>query len=93
VTGGWRKLHYEELHNVYSSPSIISMIKSRRMKGAGHVALTGLKTNVYRIFVGKSEGKRPLGIPRRRWLDNIKMDLIDVEWGDMNWVDLAQDRD
>jgi hypothetical protein len=69
VTGGWRKLHNEELHNLYSSPSIIRMIKSRRMRWAGHVARMGPKRNAYRIFVQKREGKRPLGRPRRRWKD------------------------
>jgi hypothetical protein len=69
VTGGWRKLH--ELHNLYSSPSIIRMMKSRRMRGAGHVARMGEKTNAYRILVGKPEGKKPLGRPRHRWVDNI----------------------
>jgi hypothetical protein len=78
VTGGWRKLHNEELHNLYSSPSIIRMIKSRRMRWAGHVARIGAKMTAYRILVGKSEGKRPLGRPRRRWVNNIKMDRI--EW-------------
>jgi hypothetical protein len=75
VTGGWRKLHTEELRNLYSSPSIIRIIKSRRMRWAGHVARMGDKRNVYRLLVGKPEGKRPLGRPRRRWVDNIKMDL------------------
>jgi hypothetical protein len=71
-TGRWRKLHNEELHNLYSSPSIIRMIKSRRMKWARHVARMGKKRNAYRILVGKPEEKRPLGGPRRRWMDNIK---------------------
>jgi hypothetical protein len=74
VTGDWRKLHHEELHRLYSSPSIIRMIKSRRMRWAGHVARMGEKRNAYRIL-GKPEGKRPLGRPRCRWVDNIKMDL------------------
>jgi hypothetical protein len=81
VTGGLRKLHNEELHNLYSSPSIITIIKSRRMRWAGHVARMSEKRNVYRILVGNPEGKRPLGRPRRRWVDN------------MDWIDLAQDRD
>jgi hypothetical protein len=77
ITGRWRKLQNEELHNVYSWPSIIRIIKSRRMKWAGHVARMGEKSNVYRLLVGKPEGKRPLGKPRRRWIDNIKMDLLE----------------
>jgi hypothetical protein len=75
VTGGWRKLHNEELHNLYPSPSIIRMIQSRRKRGAGHVARLGEKRIAYRILVEQPEGKRPLERPRRRWLDNIKMDL------------------
>jgi hypothetical protein len=75
VTGGWRGLHNEKLHNLYSSPSIFRIIKSRRMRWAGHVARMEEKRNAYRILVGKPEGKRPLGRPRRRWVDNIKMDL------------------
>jgi transcription termination factor 2 len=69
------------------------MIKSRRMRWAGHVARMGEKRNAYRIFVGKLEGKRPLGRPRRRWVDNIKMDLREIGWDGMDWIDLAQDRD
>jgi hypothetical protein len=75
VTGGWRKLHNKELHDLYSSPSIIR-IKSRRMRWAGHVARMGEKRNAYRLLVGKPEGKRPLGRPRHRWVDNTKMDLL-----------------
>jgi hypothetical protein len=75
VTGDWRKLHNEELHNMYSLPNIIRMIKSKRMRWAGHVARIGDTRNAYRILVGKPEGKRPLGKPRRRWVDDIKMDL------------------
>jgi hypothetical protein len=71
VTGDWKKLHNEELHNLYSSPNVIRMIKSRRMRWVGHVARNGEKMNAYRILVGKPEGKRPLGRPRRRWKDNI----------------------
>jgi hypothetical protein len=74
VTGVWRKLHNEELHKLYSSPNIIRMIKSRRMRWAGHVARMGATRNAYRILVGKPEGKRPVRRPRRRWVDNIKMD-------------------
>jgi hypothetical protein len=93
VTGGWRKLHNEELHNLYFSPSIIIMIKSRRMRWAGHVARMGEKRNAYRILVGNPEGKRPLRRPRRRWVDNIKMDLREIGWDGMDWIDLVQDRD
>jgi hypothetical protein len=75
VKGDWRKLRDEEGHNLYSSPSIIRIIKLRRMRWAGHVAGRGEKRNAYRILVGKPEGKRPLGRPRRMWVDNIKMDL------------------
>jgi hypothetical protein len=80
VTGEWRKLHNEELHNLYSSPNIIRMIKSRRMRRAGHVARMGEKRNAYRILVGKPEGRRPLGRPRSRWGDNIKIDLREMGW-------------
>jgi hypothetical protein len=78
VTGEWRKFHNEELHNLYSSPNIIRMIKSRRMRWAGHVARVGEKRNAYRILVGKPEERRPLGRPRRRWVDNIKIDLREI---------------
>jgi hypothetical protein len=77
VTGEWRKLHNEELRDLYSSPSIIRIIKSRRMRWEGHVARMGEKRNSYRLLVGKPEGK-PLGRPRRRWVDNIRMDLGEV---------------
>jgi hypothetical protein len=80
VTGCTRKLHNEELHNFYSSKSIISMISSRRMRWAGHVGRIGEKRNTYRILVGKPEGKRPLGRARRGWMDNIKMDLREIGW-------------
>jgi hypothetical protein len=78
VRGDWSKLHNEELHNLYSSPNIIRMIKSRRMRWAGHVARMGEKRNAYRILVGKLEGKRPLGRPRRRWVYNIEIDLREI---------------
>jgi hypothetical protein len=84
VTGDWRKLHKEELHNLYSSPNIIRMIKSSRMRWAGHVARMGEKRNAYRILVGKPEGKRPLGRSRRRWVDNIKIDIREIEWDSMD---------
>jgi hypothetical protein len=73
--GSWRKLHNDELHSLYSSPNIVRVIKSKRMRWAGHVARMGEGRSVYRVLVGKPEGKRPLGRPRRRWEDNIKMDL------------------
>jgi hypothetical protein len=76
VMGGWRKLHNEELHDLYCSPSIIRIIKSRRMRWTGHVALMGEKRNVYRLLVGKQEGKRSLGRSRRGWIDKIKIDLF-----------------
>jgi hypothetical protein len=91
VTGGWRKLHNEALHNLYSLPSIIRIKKSRRMRWAGHVARMREKRRVYRLLVGKTEGKRPLGRPRRRWIDNIKMDLLEIELSGVNWIGLAQD--
>jgi hypothetical protein len=86
-------LHNEQLHNFYSSPSIIRMIKSRRMRWAGHVARMGAKRNAYRILVGNPERERPLGRPRRRWVDNIEMDLREIGWDGGAWIDLAQDRD
>jgi transcription termination factor 2 len=86
-------IHNEELHNLYSSPNIIRMIKSRRMRWAGHVARMGETRNVYRILVGKAERKRPLGRPRCRWVDNIKMDLREIGWDGVDWIKLAQDRD
>ncbi|KAJ4448991.1 hypothetical protein ANN_00383 [Periplaneta americana] len=93
VTGEWRKLHNAELHTLYSSPDIIRNIKSRRLRWAGHVARMGESRNAYRVLVGRPEGKRPLGRPRRRWEDNIKMDLREVGYDDRDWINLAQDRD
>jgi hypothetical protein len=92
VTGGWRKLHNEELEDLYTSPSVIRIVKSRRTRWAGHVARLGEKRNVYRLLVGKPEGKRPLGRPRRRWMDNNTMDLVVIGWGGVDWIGLAQDR-
>jgi hypothetical protein len=93
VTGEWRRLHNKKLYAVYSSPNIIRVIKSRRLRWAGHVARMEERRRAYRTLVGKPEGRRPLGRPRRRWEDNIKMDLREVGWGDMDWVNLAEDRD
>jgi hypothetical protein len=93
VTGEWRKLHNEELHTLYSSPNIIRQIKSRRMRWAGHVACMGEERSVYRVLMGKSEGSRPLGRPRHRWEDGIRMDLREIDWESAKWIKLAQDRD
>ena len=93
VTGEWRKLHNEELKGLYSSPNIVRVIKSRRMRWAGHVAHMGEGRGVYRVLVGKPKGKRLLGRPRRRWEDNIRMDLQEVGLGYEDWIRLAQDRD
>jgi hypothetical protein len=92
VTGDWRKLHNKELHELYTSPSITRIIKSRRMRWAGNVARIGKKRNDYRLLMGKPEGKRPLGRPRRRWVDNIRMDLGEVGLGDEDWIGLAKDK-
>jgi hypothetical protein len=93
VTGEWKRLHNEELNDLYSSPTIIRVIKSRRMRWSGHVAHMAEGRGAYRILVGRPEGRRPLGRPRRRWEDNIKMDLQEVEWDGVVWIDMAQDRD
>jgi hypothetical protein len=90
VTGEWTKLHNKELHDLYSSPSIIRIIKSRRTRWAGHGARMGEKRNAYRLLMGKPKGKRPLGRPRRRWVDNIRMDVGEVGWDDVDWIGLAQ---
>jgi hypothetical protein len=91
--GQWRRLHNEELNDLYSSPNIIRVIRSTRMRWAGHVARMGEGRGAYRILVGRPEGRRPLGRPRRRWEDNITMDLQEAGWGCIDWIDMAQDRD
>jgi len=93
VTGEWRRLHNEELSDLYTSPNIVRVIKSRRMRWAGHVACMGEERGVFRVLVGKPVGKRPLGRPRRRWVDNIRMDPQEVGCGYMDWIGLALDRD
>jgi len=93
VTGEWRILLNEELNDLYSSPNIVRVIKSRRIRWAGHMAHMGEERGVYRVLVGKQEGKRPLGRPRRRWVDNIRMDLPEVGCGYMDRIGLVQDRD
>jgi len=89
----WRKLHNEELNDLYSSPSTVRVIKSRRMRWAGHVAHMGEERGAYRVLVGKQEGKKSLGRSRRRWVDNIRTDLQEVGCGYMDWIGLAQYRD
>ena len=93
VTGEWRRLHNEELNDLYCSPNIVRVIKSRRMRWAGHVARMGEERWVYRVLVEKPVGRGPQGRPRRRWVVNIRMDLIEVGCGYMDWIGLAQDRD
>ena len=93
VTEEWRKLHNEELNNLYSSPNIVRMLKSRRMRWAGHVARMGEGRVVCRVLLGKPDGRGPLGRPRRRWEDNIRMALREVGCGCVDWMELAQDRD
>ena len=93
MTGEWRKLHNEELNDLYSLPNTVRVVKSRRMRWAGHVSRMGEDRVMQRVLVGKPEGKRPLGRPRRRWEDNIKMDLQEVGGGRWDWMELAQGRD
>ena len=93
ITGEWRKLHNTELHALYSSPNIFRNFKSGRLTWAGHVACMEPSRNTYRVLVGKPEGKRPLGRPRCRWEDNIKMDLREVGCDPGDWIALAEDRD
>jgi hypothetical protein len=89
--GSCRKLHNDELHSLYSSPNIVRVIKSRRMRWAGHVAHMEGVRGVYRVLVGRPDGKKPLGRPRRRWEDNIKMDIRERRIDGSNWIRLAQD--
>jgi len=91
VPGEWRRSHNDELNDFYSSPNIVRLIKSRRMRWAGHVARVGEERGMYRILVGKPGGRRPLGRPRRRWMDNISMDLQEVGCGYMDRIGLVQD--
>ena len=93
VMGEWGRLHNKELNDFYSSPNIVRVIKSRRMRWAGHVAHMGEERGVYRVLVGKPEARRSLGRPRRRWADNIRTNLQEVGCGYMDWIGLAQDRD
>jgi hypothetical protein len=93
VTGEWKKLHNEELNDLYSSANIARVIKSRRMRWTGHVAPAGERRGIYRALVAKPEGKRPLGRPRRRWEDNIKMDLQELRCGGVDWMGLTKDKD
>jgi hypothetical protein len=92
ILRGWRKVRNEEILNLYSSPNILRMIKSRRMRWTEHVEHMGQKSSAYRILLGKAEGKRQIGRPRRRWENNIKMHYREVGWGVMDWIGLAQDR-
>jgi hypothetical protein len=92
VTGEWRRLHDKELYALYFSPTIIGVIKSRRLGLAGHVPCMGVRRGTYGVLVGQPEGRRPLGGPRHRWENNIKMNCREVVKGGMDWIDLAQDR-
>jgi hypothetical protein len=89
--GSWRQLHNDELHGLYSSPNIVTVIKSRRMRWAGHMARMEEGRGVYSVLIGRPEGKRPLGRPRRRWENNIKIDLRKTGIEGTNWIRLAQD--
>jgi hypothetical protein len=90
--GSWRKLHNDELHNLYFSLIIVRVIKSRMIRWAGHVLRMGKERGVYRVVVGRPKGKRPLGRPKHRWEDNIKMDFREIGINGVNWIRLAQDR-
>jgi len=93
LTGEWRKMHNDELNDLCSSPNIFWVTKLRRMRWVGHVSHMGESRGIYRVLVEKPEGTTPLGRPRFRWEDNIKMDLKEVGCGGMDWIDLTQDRD
>jgi hypothetical protein len=93
VRGGWTKLQNEELHKLHSSPSIIRKIRSRRIGWTGHIARLGERRTTYRLVVGKLEGKKPLGRPRRGWVDTTQMNLRDIGWGSLDYTDVDQDRD
>jgi hypothetical protein len=90
--GSWRKLHNDELHDLYSSRNIVRVIKSKRMRWAGHMARMGEGRGVYRVLVGRPEGKRPLGRPRHSWEDNVKIDIREIGIDGANWIRLTQDR-
>jgi len=94
VTGKWRRLHNEELNDLYCSPNIVRVIKSRRMRWVGHVVRMGEERGVYRVLVGKPEGKRPLERSWRRWVDNIRMDLLEWDvgiWAGLGWPKIETD--
>jgi len=93
VMGEWRRLHNEELNDLYPSPNIVRVIKSRRMRWAGHVTRMVEERGVYRVLVGKPERKRPLGRPRSRWVNNVRLDLQEMGCGYMDWIGRAQGRD
>jgi len=93
VTGEWRRVHNKELNDLYSSPNIVRVIKFQKNETGWACGMMGEERGVYRVMVGKLEGKRPLGRPRHRWVDNIRMDLLEMGYGYMDWIGLAQDRD
>jgi hypothetical protein len=93
ATGDWRRRHNAELNDLSSSQHSIRVLKSSRLRWAGHAARVGEGRGAYQSLVGRPEGRRPLGRPRRRWEDNIKMEIREVGWGGMNWIELSQDRD